>query len=469
MTRAASEQALAEWRDWAKRELGGADFGDSRLSQRLVQLLESFFSCPQGQITQSTGTWPAAKAAYRFFSNDKVLPEKILSPHRRSVIERAREYQVVLAAGDTTMIDFTPHTCVEGLGPLADMCHHGLMYHPTLLLTPDRVALGLLDQEIWVRDIDTHGQRDPEEIKKLPIEEKESRKWLRSLEATERFQQEIGSATQVISIFDREGDIFEVLTRACSSSAGIGFIVRARGDRVDPEAEEMVFEMIHRQREAGRLETTVPCKNGKGVRKTVFSIRYATVTIGAPHNRPVTPKTPIRLQAVEVYEEESPEDEERICWKLFTNLPVASFADAALVTSYYAARWGIEVFFRVLKSGCRTEARQLRKADRLIRALTLDAIVAWRICYLTMLGRTVPDLPCTAVLAEHEWRGLWTFAYRDQPLPKQPPRLQDAIRVLACLGGFLARAQDKEPGQTTVGRGLYALLFIGTMYQILSP
>jgi hypothetical protein len=133
---------------------------------------------------------------------------------------------------------------------------------------------------------------------------------------------------------------------------------------------------------------------------------------------------------------------------------------------WYALRWGIEVFHRVLKSGCQIETRRLGQADRLEACLGIDLVVAWRIYHLTKLGRETPLVPCTVYFAEHEWQALVAFVTRQPDPPKETPTLRAAVRMVAALGGFLGRKGDGEPGTETLWRGLQRLDDIAEAYQV---
>ena len=88
---------------------------------------------------------------------------------------------------------------------------------------------------------------------------------------------------------------------------------------------------------------------------------------------------------------------------------------------WYTRRWGIEVFHRTLKSGCKIEERQLGKSHRIEACLAIDLVVAWRLFYLSKLGREIPDVPCTVFFEEHEWRALVTFHQKVPASPEAPP------------------------------------------------
>ncbi|MCP4454494.1 MAG: IS4 family transposase, partial [Planctomycetes bacterium] len=116
-------------------------------------------------------------------------------------------------------------------------------------------------------------------------------------------------------------------------------------------------------------------------------------------------------------------------------------------------RWQIEVWHKVLKSGCKVEACQLESGDRLIRYLTLKSVIAWKLFWLTHLNRTQPDAPCTVILTNQEWQALYATIHKTLDLPDDVPTVREATHWIAQLGGFLGRAGDGEPGVTVLWRG----------------
>ena len=128
--------------------------------------------------------------------------------------------------------------------------------------------------------------------------------------------------------------------------------------------------------------------------------------------------------------------------------------------------WGIEVFHRTLKSGCRIKDRQLGTATRLQACLGIDMVVAWRIYHLTMLGREVPDHPCTVFFEEVEWKALHCYHYQTSLPPDEPPSMAQAVRLLAKMGGHLGRRRDGPPGTQVLWRGLHHLDVAVQMYNI---
>ncbi|MBK8639592.1 MAG: hypothetical protein IPN92_15440 [Chromatiaceae bacterium] len=131
--------------------------------------------------------------------------------------------------------------------------------------------------------------------------------------------------------------------------------------------------------------------------------------------------------------------------------------------------WGIEVFHRTLKTGCQIETRQLGFVARLENCLAIDLVVAWRIYYLTMLGRMDPDAPCTLFFQDPEWQALYTWFHQTTVMPDKPPTLQAATRWIAIKGGFQARKADGHPGAEVLLHGLQKLDVAIEVYLIYHP
>jgi len=212
----------------------------------------------------------------------------------------------------------------------------------------------------------------------------------------------------------------------------------------------------------------VPVKKSKKVRTATLELRFVPVTICAPRLRRAA-EDPIPLYAVYVNEPNPPAGIAPLSWMLLTTIPISGVEEAMTIVGYYTARWGIEVFHRILKSGCRIEERQLHTAEGLRKCLALDSIVAWRIQFLTMLGREAPDLPCDVVFEEYEWKALYCFVHRTTHPPESPPALSEAIKLVARVGGFLARKGDGVPGPMVLWRGLQELATISFAWFAFGP
>jgi Transposase DNA-binding/Transposase Tn5 dimerisation domain len=426
---------------------------DQRLSQRLVILASQLAANPSASIPQACGLWGQSKAAYRFFDNDKVNEHDLLAPHYQNTRERLKDYPVVLAVQDTTQIDFTSHPQTTGLGILNDPEHQGLFYHPTLLVSPEKTPLGLAHHLVWERPQKDFGKRHTRRSR--PIAAKESQKWLASLEATAQLQVKLPQV-RLVSVADREADVFDFFTKA--QELNLHLLVRAAWNRSVAHPEKYLWDQLEKVDPAAHLTIEVPRRPGKAARQATLAVRFSPVSLLPPRYRRGDPTLPaVSLWAVYAKEEEPPPGGVAITWLLLTTIPVTSVAAAIEKLKWYTCRWQIELFFKILKSGCRIEQLQLETAARLRRCLALYAVVAWRILYLTMESRRVPHLSCEALLAPEEWQALCCFTRRTSKPPGKPPTLQEATKMIGQLGGFLGRTRDGFPGPATLWQGMQRL------------
>jgi hypothetical protein len=446
--------------DWIEQELATARIFDGRLRKRMYQVTRNFAAQAQALVPQaSNGSEAETKATYRFFKNRRVTMDGVLKGHVEATIERAGEHAVVLSVQDTTFLNYTAHA-PEGAGPIGTKKDRsvGVVLHGTVAFSLAGTPLGVLDAQCWARDPEEAGKR--EKRKQLPIEEKESVKWLRSYRAVAEVQR-LCPNSMFVSVGDRESDIFELFDEAARSQNGPKLLVRAERTRnrktldgAGSEDHEYLWERMKKESVAGHCEVTIPKKPARPGRTAKIAIRHASVVLRPPADSKVQPVQVWAIYAREV--DYGREVTEPLEWMLLTTVPVSSFDDANERLRWYTLRWGIELFHRILKSGCRIEDRLLDDTDSLKRCLALDLIVAWRIHVLMKASRETPDVACTGLFEEDEWKVLHAVVHKEPP-PKTPPTLRTAVHMLAKLGGFLGRKRDNDPGMITLWRGLIRL------------
>jgi len=446
---------------WAEEEFGEADLGDVRRNARLVQLATILGAQPSASLPDATDDPATLKAAYRFFDNHYVRAEAMLASHVQSTIHRMRIVPLVLAPQDTTYLDWTDHPATEGLGPLAAATHQGLIAHTTLALTPERVPLGLLQQQVWARDPAVHRNDDH---KQRPIADKESQKWLTSLEAVIAARAACRD-TQFVSIGDREADVYDLFLVA--RPVGVDLLVRAAQDRKADHPDHHLWAAMATARLAATVTIQIGKRGQQAARAATLNVRWQSITLRPPKHRDKEHLPNVTVWAVWAIETNPPAGAEPVEWLLLTTVPIHTTDDALERLAWYAARWGIEVWHKVLKSGCRIEDKQLESAERLIRCLTLYSVIAWRVLYATMLARVAPNVPCTVLLDDDEWQGLYCRIHRVALAPPKPPSLRQALRWIAQLGGFLGRKRDGEPGVSVLWKGFQHLVDVTAMYRIM--
>jgi hypothetical protein len=307
----------------------------------------------------------------------------------------------------------------------------------------------------------------------VPLDERESAKWCWSLAATSRLRDRLGNdAPLVTAIFDREGDTFNVLSTAAVDQDRYRLIVRAvqKRRRSDKPGSPWVWDDLAQQEIGGTTTLEVPPGRNRKRRTATLVLRWSKVSLAAPRVRAPDTRSlagNVEVYAIHVVEKSPPKKSDRIEWKLFTTIPVNSLEDAKGCIDRYACRWSIEWLFRTLKSGCGTERRQFRCADKLEKTIVTDMLVAFMIIYLSMIRRVRPDQPCTRVFRDSEWKALWTYLFEDA-LPDRPPDIAEMIELLGMIGGHPGRAGDSPPGPKVLTRALVKLPAIERMWLIAS-
>jgi len=449
---------------WAEEEFGKVDLRDRRMTKRLVSVARDMYARPQANIPQACQTRARAKAAYRFFAHPATKMDKILEQHYEQTRCRAAQESVVLAAQDTTSLNYTTHDETVGIGPIGSSLKGpvGLLLHDTMIFNEAGTPLGLLDVQLWARDPEQFGKKHLRH--QLPIEEKESFKWLKSFEKVAEAQKKV-PGTVFVSVGDREADIYELFELALANPAGPKLLVRSMTDRALDAEQDRMWKRVEREPVCQVLAVNIPRTEKKPARSAFLEIRYAKVTVKPPKGK--SKKNKLTLWAVWAKEIGEKPGVDPIEWKLITTCEVNSPEDAVRMARWYAGRWGVEVYHRTLKSGCKVEARQLRHSDHIEACLAVDMVVAWRVFHITKLSREKPDAPCTECFEDHEWKAVQFYWTKHQHFPASPPSLREVTRMAAQLGGFLGRKCDGEPGTQALWTGLQRLSDIASMYKSL--
>ena len=449
--------------DWAIREFADAALPDQRLQKRLIMITTAFAQKPTAPIPQACPSWAEAKAAYRFFENDALVPDELRQPHHQATFQRLCSHPIVLAIQDTTTLNYSTHPYTQGLGPIGSHSPKtiGLLLHSTLAVTPTGQPLGFLHSEIRARSkrrsrLDRHRRK---------LAQKESHKWVESLSACQALAP-LCLHTMLVNIADREGDLYELFVEALSvpSQSMVHLLVRSRHDRKLQNKDHSLWSEVARQPVGATLKVRVGRHGDHPSRLATLSLRFCAVQLKAPKRQ--TDQPSIQLWALQAREVHPPKGTSPIVWELLTTLPVTCAQEAVQCVGWYAQRWQIEVIHRILKSGCKVEQRQLQTAQRLERSLSVDLVVAWRILALCIVARELPDDPISQWLPEQQWQALYCYINQRTHPPKTPPSTRQAVRWIAQLGGFLARKGDGEPGPTTLWRGLHELDVLTKMWQL---
>jgi hypothetical protein len=433
-----------------------ADFGDVRLTQRAVLLVDSLADRP-GESFPKALDETELEGAYRFFGNVKVTPDAILSPHFRRTAQRAATHERVLVVHDTTQFEFSGTVARAGLGRLIRP-GQGFFGHFALAVSADgdREPLGLLNVETVFRlDEKSSKPRDQRPNRG------ESKRWLHSIEGSEAT---LNGGARAIHVMDREADSYAILSAL--DQAQRSFVIRSFQDRVLADKESRLQETAKTAKRSFDREVPLsgrPVIDGpKGERHPARRVRIATLSFAARTieiPRPKTAKkatsTTLKLNVIYVYERKPPPGEPAVEWWLLTDLPITTPDEIAFAVDCYRARWMIEEYFKALKTGCQYEKRQLESAHSLLNALAILAPVAWRLLLLRHLAHHTPNRPATDALTPKQLEVLQAVARR--PMPDRPT-VKEAMLAIAGLGGHLPRNGD--PGWIVLGRGMHDLLVL---------
>ncbi|HXV09098.1 MAG TPA: IS4 family transposase [Burkholderiales bacterium] len=424
---------------WAAEEFETLDLGDRRLNRRAVLLAERLAAQPTASIPAACGGWAETQAAYRLLADDDIEWADILAPHLACTQHRMAVHPVVLCIQDTTELDFNGQA-IAGLGPLSFEAQRGMYLHPTYAVSLEREPLGVLDAWMWARE-----PKGPDGTRGGISE---SVRWI---EGYERIAEQAAAlpATRLVYVADREADILALMVRAHTLGCPADWLVRAQHNRALPEGDKL-WARVGAGEVLGEIRFTLPSRQGQKARPVRQQVRAARVTLRAGAGKT------IEVSCVIAREIDAPVGVTPVEWRLLSNREAATFEAASELIDWYRARWEIELFFHVLKNGCKVEALQLATSARLERALTLFMVIAWRIGRLMRLGRACPELEAELLFERDEWEA--AFILNKRRPPKTPPPLNEVLRLVATLGGFLGRKGDGEPGVKTIWLGLQRVM-----------
>ena len=449
--------------DWIDREAAGCEFRDARLGRRFRKLLGQIGGAMGESIPLACQDWANAKAAYRFFSNDRISEADILSGHFQSTRERTLATDgPVLVLHDTTEFSYKRESAdaigitkrinngrdKTGRPRTHTVC--GILMHSSLAVTTEGLPLGLTAIKFWTRKKfkGTDALKKKINPTRVPIEKKESVRWLQNVQQSTAL---LGDPGRCVHIGDRESDIYELFCTA--READTHFLVRTCVDRLAGDGNHTIADEMKEVAVKGLHRIEVRDSNGDPD-EAVLEIRYREMRVLPPIGKQKRYPA-LTLTVIHAEERGTPKKRKRIEWKLITDLSVASRADAIEKLEWYALRWKIEMFHKILKSGCKAEDSKLRTAQRLTNLIAVFCILSWRVFWMTMLNRSIPEASPALALTATEIAVL-DRVVSDKSKGRRKPISHYLIKI-ARLGGYLARANDPPPGNTVMWRGLSRL------------
>jgi hypothetical protein len=403
--------------NWVEAEFGNLDLGNRDRLPRLVRIATAKAQQPSASYTECfAGNRHELKAYYRFIDSpgNQVNPDSILHGHRERTIGRMKKCQRALVIQDTTDLDFSERLHCNGLGDIGKnqtgAVSQGLKMHSSLAVSEKGVPLGVLKMQIYASHYD-----ESKKGQDRPVEDKESYRWLTTLDDLNEAAEYLPE-TELIAIGDRESDMFELFDHRRRKTPRIHLLVRAKHNRCLEGHSQKLFDHlaalpvmaqarieVPRQREK-KSKPSKPGRIALPARTAHVDVKWDKVTLSPPDTAQTRDLQPMEIYALSVVEPHPPEDTKALRWVLLTTVPIHSRKEALLCLRRYTMRWRIEEWHRVLKSGCHIESHQHRTADRLARAISIDAVIAWRVMLLVLLGREIPEMPCEFLFSSWECR-----------------------------------------------------------------
>jgi hypothetical protein len=462
-------------------EVGHAQLGHGHRMKRLAIISERIEANPERSIPKMMHSESEREGTYRFMNHPEVTFDKLMESHRGQTLSRATQHTEVLAIHDTTTIRFTGQALREGVKGLKTG-GQGFELHTTLwvgITDGEREPLGVFRASPidyaprWIEG--KEGPRKPtgHEHRKIPLEDKESYRWLEGIEAVEAQKPTLG---RVIHVADRESDMYVLEEWLVRRQGHFVFRVQHDDRRISVPSDEnpvgvkkgrvslkafmpMCNEVFRRQaslsqRKRGQRPSEEKRYPPRERRDTELAFRAHGVTLYAPQEfrgKDVLPH--LTLHAVYVTEPNPPPGERPIEWMLLTTEPIDTEEDIARIVDMYRCRWLIEEYFKALKTGCRYQQRQLESKHALLCALGLFIPMAWILLLLRYVSRTDPGRPASTILSD---RQLKILRARSNRMKSDVPSVKEALSAIADLGGHFKH--NGEPGWLILYQGWESLL-----------
>ena len=451
---------------WAQQEFGGAPLGDQRLSRRLVRSASVQASDPNSSFPDAArGDRAVSKGHYRLLDqpdDSAVTLENILAPHRQQTARRMQAEKVVLCIHDGTDLDYDGASECEGLGVIGSnqtsAKSRGVHLHSSLAVTEQGLPLGVLSARCQApRDRPQDAERTPQRV---PIEERKNYDWIVALRDCEAVAAHMPH-TKIVQVMDREADFFELFDAWRQGACRTELLIRARHNRrmtdtgklfdaVRNTPPQLRFQLHVSRHSARPKKSKQRARPKRAERSAQMTLRYQQVSLPAPRHHDGV--APLSLWLVHALEELPPPGVKPIEWFVLTTMTITSPQQAERLLAHYCLRWRIEDWHRVLKTGCRIERLRNESVHRLERAIAIYLVIAWRVMLMALLGREQPGLPPEVLFSDLEIEVLTAFANSRRDL-KPPQQLDDAVRLVARLGGYQDRNSDPPPGHQVIWGG----------------
>ena len=422
----------------AKEDWCDVKFGDKRLNERAVMISTEFLKNPFVSPPKMMKCFKATKAFYRFMDSDKVSHEKLIAAHVIKSKERLAEQKIILSIQDSMIISLDRNYEIEGLynvGGRKKNNAEGILIHNTISVIPYNeygIIDGLLHQIIHKRKIKEERNKD----------NNDSILWMKSIEA-------VGIApknTTIIDVMDRGADMLKVMKSSLEQDHE--FIIRAKHNRcLDEKSGDHLFDFTKNLPIAGHILLDIQANKGRKKRTAKLNISFSKITLPQTENK--NNNLPINCSIVHVFETDCEDNQEPLEWFILTSLDVRTFEAALKIVKYYSFRWIIEEYHKCMKTGFRLEQTQLKKLQRIENLLGFIAVSAVKLLQLRDIVRNDP----TADAQEYVEKIDINIVRAYYKIEKKEMTIDQFLRNIAQLGGFLNRKSDGNPGWQSIWEG----------------
>jgi hypothetical protein len=460
--------------NWAREEVERAELGDRRRSARVATILADLGRRVGGTITGSIRDPAKREGAFRFVENLAVRAEALIQGATIACLLRVRTAFFIVALDFCFLTLRGVPSEVTGLvGSSNKPNARGLVAMTGLAMTPGGTPLGLCAQDLFVRPkkrrsrgpcrrCRAKGKYRPRRgskrrrtchhrvraRRKLPLQEKETRFWIKAMDWVVVHRREVGTAAKPWFQADRGADFWDLLKWGNVHREEAWITVRSNRDRRRQEGGQ-VLSFLRRQPVRYRTKVQIPKGEERQAREAQLEVRAARVVMT---NKLWAGKVPMGV----VWAHEVgpiPKGAQRLEWRLWTTHPLNRIAQVREVVQAYQRRWSIEDFHKTWKSVCGVEKTQLRSLHNLQVWITLLAMTAARIQRLLKRAREEPKAPATSELSEVEVEALCLHSSQARDAGR-PMTLEVAVNAIAEMGGYTGESSGGPPGPITLGRGL---------------
>jgi len=400
---------------WAEQQFGECTLGDSRRTQRLVEYAARQAAQPEASTNAvCDGDDAVAEGTYRWLRNPSIEARPVDEGPFKVTARICGDCSLVLAIQDTTTLTYS-HSIADELGTVTEIEGNrvaGVLVHSTLMVdAQSRAPMGLIDQQRWSWSVGESSGKGKSQNSKRAYQEKESVKWE---QATERLRSRMEHSDHVITVCDREADVYDYLIYLTGHDRR--FVIRAAQDRCLTTRKGHLFEviakqpvlgkrMVHSSQRGAQRGTTKQTKRAScPAREACTLIRAVAVELARPTKRTDGPES-MRISVVYLRERHAPNGEEPAEWLLLTTEPIIGLKQIEKIVGYYECRWLIEEFHNAWKTGCRIEQRPFQSLENLERMMAVTAPIAVRPLQIQALAKSRPTESCAAIVSAAQHSG----------------------------------------------------------------